>query len=153
MNEPIQVPMPGAALPILMKQGGKDKYTLSELAELIDPVYRVYGEQIRRCIFGLTGYAAQCAAARHEEQIPKLRERIVMMGGFWSTEEDTSVDPYEISEQNYGRPFDEAIAEAQTNRRCVSADRTGHAGRPDRAGGAYAGDGQLRGFGQSDCRI
>lgn len=34
MNEPIQVPMPGAALPILMKQGGKDKYTLSELGDI-----------------------------------------------------------------------------------------------------------------------
>ena len=113
MGEPIQVPMPGVALPILMKQGGKGEYSLRELGELIDPVYRVYGEQIRRCISGLTSYAAQCAAARHEEQIPKLRERIVMMGGFWSTEEDTSVDPYETSERNYGRPFDEAIAEAR----------------------------------------
>ena len=36
-----------------------------------------------------------------------------MMGGFWSTEEDTSVDPYEISERNYGHPFDEAVAEAR----------------------------------------
>ncbi len=109
MNDPIQVPMPGTALPILMKQGGKGKYSLSELQELIDPVYRVYEEQIRRCITGLTGYAAQCAAARHEEQIPKLREHIVMMGGFWGIEEDASVDPYEISEQKYRRPFDEAI--------------------------------------------
>ena len=90
MNKPIQVPMPRTALPILMKQGGKGKYSLSELQELIDPVYRVYEEQIRRCITGLTGYAAQCAAARHEEQIPKLREHIVMMGGFWGIEEDAS---------------------------------------------------------------
>ena len=113
MSEPIQVPMPGAALPILMEQGGKKQYTLGEFGELIDPVYRVYREQIRRCIFGLTGYAAQCAAARHEEQLPKLRERVVMMGGFWGTEEDPSVDPYESSEQTYGRPFDAAIAEAR----------------------------------------
>lgn len=41
MNKPIQVPMPRTALPILMKQGGKGKYSLSELQELIDPVYRV----------------------------------------------------------------------------------------------------------------
>ncbi len=109
MNKPIQVPMPRTALPILMKQGGKGKYSLSELQELIDPVYRVYEEQIRRCITGLTGYAAQCAAARHEEQIPKLREHIVMMGGFWGIEEDASIDPYEISEQKYRHPFDEAI--------------------------------------------
>lgn len=113
MNKPIQVPMPRTALPILMKQGGKGKYSLSELQELIDPVYRVYEEQIRRCITGLIGYAAQCAAARHEEQIPKLREHIVMMGGFWGIEEDASVDPYEISEQKYRRPFDEAIVEAR----------------------------------------
>ena len=107
MSEPIQVPMPGAALPILMKQGGKKQYTLSELRVLIDPVYRVYNEQIRRCISGLTAYAAQCAAAHREEQIPKLREHIVMMGGFWSTEEDTSIDPYEISERNYvSAPFE-----------------------------------------------
>ena len=109
MNEPIQVPMPGVALPVLMKEGGKKEYNISELGELIDPVYRIYEEQIRRCITGLTGYAAQCAAARHEEQIPKLREHIVMMGGFWGIEEDASIDPYEISEQKYRRPFDEAI--------------------------------------------
>ncbi len=113
MSEPIQVPMPGVALPILMEQGGKKQYTLSELRVLIDPVYRVYNEQIRRCISGLTAYAAQCAAAHREEQIPKLREHIVMMGGFWSTEEDTSIDPYEISERNYGHQFDTVIAEAR----------------------------------------
>ena len=113
MNDPIQVPMPGAALPILMKQSGKGEYNLSELEELIDPVYKVYGEQIRRCISGLTSYAAQCAAARHEEQIPKLREHVVMMGGFWGTAEDPSVDLYKISEEEYGRSFDEAIAEVR----------------------------------------
>lgn len=113
MNEPIQVPMPGTALPILMKQGGKKAYSLSELQELIDPVYQVYTEQISRCISGLTAYAAQCAAAHHEVQLPKLRERIVMMGGFWGTEEDVSVDPYEVSEGKYGRSFDAAIAEAR----------------------------------------
>lgn len=113
MNDPIQVPMPGAALPILMEQGGKTSYSLSELGALIDPVYDVYAEQIRRCISGLTAYAAQCAAAHHEEQIPKLREHIVMMGGFWGTEEDVSVDLYEVAEQKYGRSFDAAIAEAR----------------------------------------
>lgn len=113
MSEPIQVPMPGVALPILMKQGGKTSYSLSEFGALIDPVYDVYTEQIRRCISGLTAYAAQCAAARHEEQLPKLREHIVMMGGFWGAEEDVSVDPYEVSERKYGRSFDAAIAEAR----------------------------------------
>ena len=58
MNEPIQVPMPGVALPVLMKEGGKKEYNISELGELIDPVYRIYEEQIRRCISGLTAYAA-----------------------------------------------------------------------------------------------
>lgn len=113
MSEPIQVPMPGVALPILMEQGGKRQYTLSELGELTDPVYRVYNEQIRRCISGLTAYAAQCAAAYREEQLPKLRQHIVMMGGFWGTGEDTSVDPYKVAERNYGRQFDAAIAEAR----------------------------------------
>ena len=112
MNEPIQVPMPGVALPVLMKEGGKKEYNISELGELIDPVYRIYEEQIRRCISGLTAYAAQCAAAHHEEQLPKLREHIVMMGGFWGMEEDVSVDPYEVSERKYGRSFDAVIAEA-----------------------------------------
>lgn len=115
MNEPIQVPMPGVALPVLMKEGGKKEYNISELGELIDPVYRIYEEQIRRCISGLTAYAAQCAAAHHEEQLPKLREHIVMMGGFWGAEEDVSVDSYEVSEQKYGRSFDAAIAEARQN--------------------------------------
>ena len=112
MSEPIQVPMPGVALPILMKQEGKTSYSLSEFGALIDPVYDVYAEQIRRCVSGLTAYAAQCAAARHEEQLPKLREHIVMMGGFWGMEEDVSVDPYEVSERKYGRSFDAVIAEA-----------------------------------------
>lgn len=113
MNGPIQVPMPGAAIPALMKQDGKGTYSLSEFGELIEPVYRVYREQIRRCISGLTGYAAQCAAARREGQLPALRRHIVMMGGFWGTEEDPSADTYKISEQKYGRQFDTAIAEAQ----------------------------------------
>lgn len=113
MNEPIQVPMPGVALPTLIKEGGKREYNLGELGKLIDPVYRVYDEQIRRCISGLTTYAAQCAAVCHEEQLPQLRRHIVMMGGFWGTVEDTSADPYEISERNYGRQFDAAIAEAR----------------------------------------
>ena len=113
MNGPIQVPMPGAAIPALMKQDGKGTYSLSEVGELIEPVYRVYREQIRRCISGLTGYAAQCAAAQRGEQIPKLREHIVMMGGFWGVEKDAAVDPYETSERNYGRRFDAAIAEAR----------------------------------------
>ena len=108
MNEPIQVPMPGIALSVLMKKGGKKEYSLDELGPLIDPVYDVYTEQIRRCISGLTSYAAQCAAAHHEEQLPKLREHIVMMGGFWGAEEDVSVD-------SYGRSFDAAIAEARQN--------------------------------------
>lgn len=115
MNEPIQVPMPGIALSVLMKKGGKKEYSLDELGPLIDPVYDVYTEQIRRCISGLTSYAAQCAAAHHEEQLPKLREHIVMMGGFWGAEEDVSVDSYEVSEQKYGRSFDAAIAEARQN--------------------------------------
>ncbi len=113
MSEPIQVPMPGAALPVLMKQGGKKAYNLSELEELTGPVYWVYTEQINRCISGLTACAAQCAAAHHEEQLPKLRELIVMMGGFWGTEENVSVDPYEVSEQKYGCSFDAAITEAR----------------------------------------
>lgn len=113
MSEPIQVPMPSVAHSVLTKRGGKTEYSLDEYMALINPVYQVYEEQIRRCVSGLTSAAAQCAAARQEEQIPKLRERIVMMGGFWGVEEDTSVDPYETSERNYGRSFDEAIAEAR----------------------------------------
>ena len=113
MNEPIQVPMPGIALPVLMKKGGKKKYNISELGDLIGPVYQVYEEQIRRCISGLTSYAAQCAAAHREEQLPKLRQQIVMMGGFWSTVEDVSVDTYDVAEQTFGRSFDAAVEEAR----------------------------------------
>ncbi len=113
MNEPIQVPMPGTALSVLMKKGGKKEYTISELGDLIDSVYQVYEEQIRRCISGLTSYAAQCAAAHREEQLPKLRQQIVMMGGFWGVEDDPSVNPYETAEQTVGRSFDAAIAEAR----------------------------------------
>lgn len=113
MSEPIQVPMPGSALSVLMKKGGKKEYSLSGLEPLIAPVYDVYAEQIRRCISGLTSYAAQCAAAHREEQIPKLRRYSVMMAGFWGVEDDPSVNPYDTAEQTVGRPFDEAIAEAQ----------------------------------------
>ena len=115
MSEPIQVPMPEAALSVLMKKGGKKAYSLSELGTLIDPVYDVYAEQIRRCISGLTGYAAQCEAAHHREQIPKLRQHILMMASFWSMEEDPSVDTDAVAEQKFGRPFDAAIAEARQN--------------------------------------
>lgn len=113
MNEPIQVPMPGTALSVLMKAGGKKEYSLSEFGDLIAPVYQVYEEQIRRCVSGLTSYAAQCAAAHREEQLPKLRQYAVMMAGFWGVEDDPSVNPYETAEQTVGRSFDAAIAEAQ----------------------------------------
>lgn len=113
MNEPIQVPMPGAALSILMKKGGKREYNLSELTALIDPVYQVYTEQVRRCISGLTSYAAQCAATHREEQLPELRQQIVTMGGFWGTVEDISVDTYDVAEQTFGRSFDAAVEEAR----------------------------------------
>lgn len=113
MSEPIQVPMPGSALSILMKQGGKKEYSLKEFGALIGPVYRVYSEQIHRCISGLTSYAAQCAAAHHEEQIPDLRRHILMMASFWSMEEDPSVNTDAVAEQEIGRPFDAAIAEAR----------------------------------------
>lgn len=113
MNEPIQVPMPGTALSVLMKAGGKKEYSLSEFGDLIAPVYQVYEEQIRRCVSGLTSYAAQCAAAHRDEQLPKLRQQIVMMGGFWGTVEDTSVDTYDVTEQTFGRSFDAAVAEAR----------------------------------------
>ena len=113
MNEPIQVPMPGTALSVLMKAGGKKEYSLSEFGDLIAPVYQVYEEQIRRCVSGLTSYAAQCAAAHRDEQLPKLRQQIVMMGGFWGMEEDTSVDTYDVAEQTFGRSFDAAVAEAR----------------------------------------
>ena len=113
MNETVQVPMPGTAIPILMEQGGKKEYNLTEFGDLIAPVYQVYAEQIRRCISGLTSYGAQCAAAHRGEQLPKLRRFIVMMSGFWGTENDPSVNPYEVAEQIAGRSFDAAIAEAQ----------------------------------------
>lgn len=113
MSEPIQVPMPGAALPVLMKQGGKKECSLSEFGALIDPVYRVYSEQISRCISGLTSYAAQCAAAHHEEQLPDLRWYTLMMASFWSMEKDPSVNTDVLAEQEVGRPFDAAVVEAR----------------------------------------
>lgn len=113
MSEPIQVPMPGIAIPTLMKQGGKKEYNLNEFGDLITPVYQVYAEQIRRCTSGLTSYGAQCAVAHREEQLPKLRRFIVMMSGFWGMENDPSVNPYEVAEQIVGSAFDTAIAEAR----------------------------------------
>ncbi len=64
MSEQIQVPMPRAGWNRELR-GGRS-YPIDEYLALIEPRYRVYEEQVRRCISGLTIYAAQQAAAQQD---------------------------------------------------------------------------------------
>ena len=61
----------------------KSSYNLDEYLELIEPVYRVYEDYIRKCAAALTTLAAQRAAFHQEEDIPKLRQMILEMAPFW----------------------------------------------------------------------
>ncbi len=61
MSDQIQVPMPLAGMASDFKSG--KSYNIDEYIAQIEPRYRIYNEQISRCISGLTAYAAQQAAS------------------------------------------------------------------------------------------
>jgi len=94
-------------------KGGKSYNNLSEYIAQIDPRYRAYHEQIKRCISGLTTYAAQHAAACQDDQIPMLRDLVMQMACFWNLDGGLDKASDDRMEQQYGGGFDRAVLEAR----------------------------------------
>ena len=88
-------------------------YTIDELLALMEPQYRADQETTRRCIAGLTEYAAQLAAKRQEEQIPRLRELCIEMAEFWGLAEDDTREGFRKMEEQYNGAFDSAVSTAR----------------------------------------
>lgn len=114
MSSPIQVPMPQEAHRQWFRSGPGRSYNLTELGELIGPTYRIYEEQIRRCVSGLTKYAALCTAeSRQDIYVPRLRELILEMASFWGLDGGLDKGVPARLEQRYGVTFDRAVAAAR----------------------------------------
>ncbi len=111
MSEQIQVPMPRAGWNCELR-GGRS-YPIDEYLALIEPRYRVYEEQVRRCISGLTTYAAQQAAAHKDAQLPMLRDLVMELASFWNLDGDLDKDSDERMERQYGGGFDQAVLSAR----------------------------------------
>lgn len=88
-------------------------YTTTEYLSLIGPRYNAYEEQIRRCISGLTAYAAQQAANRQDAQLPMLRGLIMEMALYWNLDGGLDKASDKRMERRYGGGFDRAVAEAR----------------------------------------
>jgi len=93
-------------------RGGRS-YPVDEYLALIEPRYRVYEEQIRRCISGLTTYAAQQAAAHQDVQLSMLRDLIMEMATYWSLDGALDKASDERMERQYGGSFDQAVLNAR----------------------------------------
>ena len=88
-------------------------YTIDELLTLMKPQYQADQDTTRRCIAGLTDYAAQLAAKHQEEQIPRLRELCIEMAEFWGLAEDDTWEGFRKMEEQYGGAFDSAVSAAR----------------------------------------
>lgn len=111
MSKEIQVPMPGVGWSYGMEPGRA--YTTKEYLSLIEPRYNAYKEQIRRCISGLTAYAAQHAANHQDAQLPMLRGLIMEMALYWNLDGGLDKASDERMKRQYGGAFDRAVAEAR----------------------------------------
>ncbi len=111
MSRQIQVPMPRAGWNCEIR--GRGPCSLDEFGALIQPRYRIYTEQIRRCVSGLTVYAAQEAAAHRDSQLPMLRQIIIEMACYWTLDGHLDKDFEEQLELHYGGDFDRAVSEAR----------------------------------------
>ncbi len=116
MSDQIQVPMPRAGMASDFK-GGKS-YNIEEYIAQIEPRYRIYNEQISRCISGLTAYAAQQAASGQDVQIPMLRDLVMDLACFWNLDGGLDKASEKRMERQYGGSFDQAVSEARQSGQC-----------------------------------
>lgn len=86
---------------------------IDEFLALMEPQHRADQDTTRRCIAGLNDYAAQLAAQRQEEQIPRLRELCIEMAEFWGLAEDDTLEAFQKMEEQYGGAFDNAVSAAR----------------------------------------
>lgn len=112
-NKNIQIPMPREAFRQRYGAVPGQSYSINEYLELIEPTYQVYREQVRRCISGLTAYAAQQAAIHQDGQLPMLRGLVMEMACFWNLDGGMDRAADERMERKYGGGFDQAVSEAR----------------------------------------
>jgi len=91
------------------------RYTADEYLARIEPQYREYKDAMRKCITGLTEYAAQLAAQHQEEQLPQLRRLCVEMAEFWGLTDDETAKGYQEMTQRYTDAFDHAVSKAKAS--------------------------------------
>lgn len=90
-------------------------YTLPRALELLKPIYAKYEITIKKCISGLTDYAAGLASAGQTAPIPGLRKYILDMANFWGLNDDFSKEGYHRLVQEYGGAFDQAVARGEVS--------------------------------------
>ena len=110
MNKTTQVPMPRVGFECELK--GHYPCSNSKTLELIWPRYCIYAEQVRRCISGLTVYAAQQAAAHQNVQFPLLRDAIDEMACYWDIDRYLDKTSDEIKKRMHDS-FDQVVSEAR----------------------------------------
>ena len=93
--------------------GGGRYYLMDGLPALMGPHYRADQDTTRRCIAGLSDYAAQLAAQGQEEQILRLRKLCIEMAEFWGLAEDDTLEAFQKMEEQYGSAFDNAVSAAR----------------------------------------
>ena len=93
-------------------ENGK-RYAIDELLALMEPQHQEDLNTTRRCIAGLTEYAAQLAAKHQEAQVPQLRKFCIDMAEFWGLAEDDTWDGFRKMEDQYSGAFDNAVSAAR----------------------------------------
>ena len=100
-------------VPIPAQSGNEKRYTVDEFLAQIEPQYRQYKDTMRKCIAGLTEYAAQMAAQHQEENLPQFRRLCIEMAEFWGLTDDDTPKGYQKMAEQYGSAFDQAVSAAR----------------------------------------
>lgn len=96
-------------------QLGNKMYTLDEALAMMEPIYAEYKITVKKCISGLTDYAAGLASTGQTAPIPGLRQYILEMASFWGLNDDVSKEGYDRLMQEYGGAFDQAVARGKAS--------------------------------------
>lgn len=95
---------------------------VDELAARMEPKFQEQKETMRRCIAGLTEYAAQLTAQGQEGQIPRLRQLCIEMAEFWGLAEEDTPEGFRKMAGRIGGDLDRTVSGAR---------EFGHAPGPD----------------------
>lgn len=94
---------------------GGDGCTIPEILTKNAQIFSEQKAAIRRCISGLTIYAAGLVANHQEGDIPMLRQFIAEMAEFWNPDDIEGKNGYLIIREKYVGAFNQAVATARTS--------------------------------------